>query len=196
MLDRTDTIEHRSYIEKCADNEFKYKCEFLVGKFAPTDFKIKLKGSQLVVEAIHETPVEKKTPQQLNQENFYYDNDDTYTLAAEDTTSYLGKQTEKFVRELDMPAFVDLDSLSCYLETYEDFQNVLVVEGLVQRQYQVAGDADTYVGSTANIPASVTTTVAKNPQVLSSRNAKKDLRIESSSTLSSSKIYGSNQNVN
>lgn len=175
--DRSDTIQHRSYIEKSSDgsSDFKYKCEFLVGHFAPNDFKIKLRGSQLTVEATHQTGPE-KTPQQLDLENFYYDNDATYALGS------LGKKSEKFVREIEVPKFVDTDSLICYLETYEDFQNVLVVEGAVDRRYV---DAD----------PTLLAPVAKNPQVASSRNAKNDLRIESSSTMSSSKIYASNPNV-
>lgn len=176
MLDRNDIIEHRSFIEKHGGKEYKYKCEFLVGKFESTDFKIKLCDRRLIIEALHETPVT-KTSKQFDLENFYYENDEN------DTLRYLGKHIERFVRDLDMPNFVDLDSLSCYLETYQDFQNVLIIEGIVERSHIVSTDE-----------SSTASTLAAPKNQVTYRSAKKDLPIDSSS-MSSSKIFASNQKV-
>jgi hypothetical protein len=186
MLDRTDTIEHRSYIEKSSEtDEFKYKCEFLVGKFAPTDFKIKLKGGILQIEAIHETQL---NPHKYALENFYYDNDETYL---NESGSYLRKETDRFVRELRVPHFVDLDSLTCYLETYEDFQNVLVVEGHVDKRSDfdrtfIATDVNnnTKISTTSNIhdddESSTLSPIMNSSHQFSSlnRSGKNDLNIE------------------
>lgn len=177
MLDRNGVIENRSFIEKHGENEYKYKCEILVGKFLATDFKIKLRDRQLIIEALQETPVT-KTSKQFDLENFYYDKDENCTLG------YLGKHVERFVRDLDVPNFVDLDSLSCYLETYQDFQNVLIIEGIVERSHIVSTGESSIVSTLA---------ASKNQDTLN-RSAKKDLPLNSSS-ISSSKIFASNQKV-
>jgi hypothetical protein len=143
-------LEHKCYIEK-TDLGYVYKCEFLVGKFQPTEFKIKLKENNLEVEASREMVRAGDFPQTSlssidnNTSSVYYDNNrySNNTAVADGADganrfNFLNfKEIESFKREITVPNFVDLDSLSCYLETYENFQNVLVVEGLIQKKFQL-----------------------------------------------------------
>lgn len=176
-----NNIEHRTYIEKCDSSEeddsnlFKYKCEFLVGKFGPNDFKIKLRQNNLIVEATREIH-NKKSPHQFDLDNFYYDNDQTYLNTNDDDNYFDMRETESFGREVSVPNFVDLNSLSCYLETYEDFQNVLVVEGFVNKaRYYL--DAD----------------LVRNARIKTSRQHRQDLDIAEAE---SSSIHRQYQNHN
>jgi HSP20 family molecular chaperone IbpA len=100
-------LDHRVFIEKTNDNNYKYKLKILVGNFVPADFKLKLKGNTLFVTAI--------------RENLTHTNNQ-YSLQSN------LKEIEEFKREINLPDFVLLDSVICYLEVYEDDQNFLYIE--------------------------------------------------------------------
>lgn len=132
--------EHKSYIEK-TDFGYLYKCEFLVGKFRPTEFRIKLRENNLTVEASREhiraSDLPETSMSSIDANNVYYDNNNVLNNNNNNRYNYLNfKEIESFKREINVPMFVDLDSLNCYLETYENFQNVLVVEGLIDKRFQ------------------------------------------------------------
>lgn len=107
-----NSLDHQVLIEETDDDQFKYKLKISVGAFVPTDFKLKLKGKSLLIKALRE-----RFKQQNETEN-------------KNIVSNL-KEFEEFKREVALPEFVLADTVVCYLEVYENNENLLFIEGLV-----------------------------------------------------------------
>lgn len=103
-------LDHSILIEKIG-NQFKYILKISVGPFVPTNFKLKLKNKSLLIKATREL-----VKSQHKQENEYVSN---------------LREFEEFKREINLPDFVLTNTLTCYLEVYEDSNNYLFVEGLI-----------------------------------------------------------------
>jgi HSP20 family molecular chaperone IbpA len=120
---------YRTFIEKLIDEhnvvEFKFKTEFLADDFRPSEIKLKLNGSKLIVEAVKEL----KTFKSAGSLNAPPSNDASFF------TNF--KESEKFKREIDLPGFLDLTTLSCYLETYERAESTLVVEAFIEKSSEL-----------------------------------------------------------
>lgn len=99
-----DKLKLNSYIEKCVQTGLlRYKCEFLVSDRLKADnFKLKLINDKLNIE------IDKRV----------------------ETESF--REVENFRREINVPSFVDTQTLSCFLETYENEQNLLIIEALLK----------------------------------------------------------------
>lgn len=99
-----DRLKHNSYIEKCDQTGLlKYKCEFLVSdRLKAENFKLKLINEKLNIE------IDKR----VETENF--------------------REVENFRREINVPPFVDTQTLSCFLETYENDKNLLIIEAYLK----------------------------------------------------------------
>ena len=97
-------LKHNTFIEKCDQTGLlKYKCEFLVGDHLSADnFRLKLLGDKLSVE------IDKR----IETENF--------------------REVENFRREIAIPSYVETKTLNCFLETYEDEQNLLIIEAFLK----------------------------------------------------------------
>jgi len=83
-----------------------------VGAFTPTDFKLKLHNTSLLIKATR------------------------VSLKPDNTTKNIVsniKEYEEFKREINLPECVQTDSLVCYLEVYEDNENYLFIEGLLKQ---------------------------------------------------------------
>ena len=120
----TTVPSHRTYLEKIVDSqnrvEYKFKTEFLADDFRPNEIKLKLNGATLTVEAIKEI----KTCKSANALN---------TISNDVSFFSNFKESEKFKREIDLPPFLDLATLNCYLETYQRAESVLLIEALIDK---------------------------------------------------------------
>lgn len=105
-----NSLDHQVLIEETDDDQFKYKLKISVGAFVPTDFKLKLKGKSLLIRAFRE-----HFKRQNETEN-------------KNVLSNL-KEFEEFKREITLPEFVLADTVVCYLEVYENNENLLFIEG-------------------------------------------------------------------
>jgi HSP20 family molecular chaperone IbpA len=107
----TSSFQHRTYLEKSPSNknECKFKIEFLVDDFEPKDIRLRLNGNVLSVEAARD--------ELLSNEN-------------KSIKSNL-KQTKKFKRDIELPEIINQETLTCYLETYENHENVLTIEAIL-----------------------------------------------------------------
>ncbi len=105
-----NSLDHSVLIEKNGD-QFKYILKISVGPFVPTNFKLKLKNKSLLIKATRE----------LIKSTHKIENDYVSNL----------REFEEFKREINLPDFVLTDTLTCYLEVYEDKKNYLFVEGLI-----------------------------------------------------------------
>ncbi|RNA40427.1 heat shock beta-11-like [Brachionus plicatilis] len=99
-----DRLKHNSFIEKCDQTGLlKYKWEFVVSDRLKADnFRLKLINDKLNIE------IDKR----VETENF--------------------REVENFRREITVPAFVDTQTLTCFLETYENDKNLLIVEAYLR----------------------------------------------------------------
>lgn len=96
------SLQHKTYIERTDHGDQKFKCEFQVGDFKSNDFRLKLFENKLTVQAF--------------KQNCY-------------TNNLIDHQD--FKREISLPDFVDKETVSCYLESYENIRNVLIVEAFI-----------------------------------------------------------------
>jgi len=114
-----NSLDHTVIIEKYTENQYKYKLKILVESFVPTDFKLKLKGKSLLVKATREA---------------------NRTRNESDVNEVVSnvKEYEEFKREINLPDFVINESLVCYLEVYEDNQNYLFIEGLIDENINLS----------------------------------------------------------
>ncbi|CAF0887490.1 unnamed protein product [Brachionus calyciflorus] len=106
----TDKLKNNVYIEKCDQTGLlKYKCEFLVGDHLnANNFRLKLLNEKLSIE------IEKL----VESENY--------------------REFENFRREISIPSYVDAKTLNCFLETYENNQNLLIIEALLKPDCSVS----------------------------------------------------------
>jgi HSP20 family molecular chaperone IbpA len=118
-------LKHRTFIEKLIDDKeriyYKFKCEFLVDNFRPNEIRLKLDGSKLVVDATKQIK-SFKSESSLND------------LANFSNNTPLIRETENFKREIALPSFLNLKTLTSYLETYQKDENVLVIEAYVDEK--------------------------------------------------------------
>ena len=124
-----NSLDHTVYIEKTNENKFKYKLKILVGSFVPTDFKLKLKGKNLLIRATREAI--KHDLQSLIRDDDDAEDEDEYDYDEDYEENINLKEYEEFKREITLPDFVLTNSIICYLEVYEDNQNFLYIEALV-----------------------------------------------------------------
>ena len=127
-----NSLDHTVYIEKTNENKYKYKLKILVGSFIPTDFKLKLKGKNLLIRATREAI--KHDLQSLRDDDNQDEDEDEeeeYNYDEDYEKNINLKEYEEFKRELTLPDFVLTNSIICYLEVYEDNQNFLYIEALV-----------------------------------------------------------------
>ena len=110
------SLRHKIFIEKIDDDEYKYKVEIEIGEFRPNDIKIKLKGKKLTINASRKTE-ENDIETEVNE-----------TIKPNATNL---KEFEQFKREVELPDFLILETVNCFLETYEDSQSMLVIEALI-----------------------------------------------------------------
>ena len=96
-----------------ANSDLKFKIEFYVGDFQPSDFKLKLKDNNLILEG------NKKS------------------AGSGGVNSSKLKESEHFRRDIRLPDFVLIDTVSCYLETYESSPNLLIIEALINKDYDL-----------------------------------------------------------
>jgi HSP20 family molecular chaperone IbpA len=96
-----------------ANSDLKFKIEFYVGDFQPSDFKLKLKDNNLILEGN-----KKSLPNGV-------------------ASSSKLKESEHFRRDIRLPDFVLIDTVSCYLETYENTPNLLIIEALINKDYDL-----------------------------------------------------------
>ena len=111
----SDTQQHRAYLEKISDNEYVFKIELLLGAYKPSDIRIKLLGNDLVVQAQRKFSIQEHKARK--------------NLVSNSTES------EFFEREVKLPDFIVLETLSCYLESYKDDDNVLIVEAALDKKF-------------------------------------------------------------
>lgn len=111
----SDTQQHRAYLEKISDNEYVFKIELLLGAYKPSDIRIKLLGNDLVVQAQRKFSIQEHK-------------------ARKNLVSNL-TESEFFEREVKLPDFIVLETLSCYLESYKDDDNVLIVEAALDKKF-------------------------------------------------------------
>lgn len=97
-----EVFKHKSYIDTNQNGDLKYKCEFPVANFKADQFKLKLNGTKLTIEAVNQT---------------YSPN---------------LKENEYFKREINVPEFVDKETLSCFLESYDNLRNILIIEASIK----------------------------------------------------------------
>ena len=96
---------------------FKFKVEFFVGDFEPSDFKLTSRGHLLLLEASRHAA----------------------TTVATNSNNNSNNSVEHFRREVKLPEFVLVDTLSCYLEVRGDTneKNVLVIEALIKKDFDL-----------------------------------------------------------
>jgi HSP20 family molecular chaperone IbpA len=120
---------YRTFIEKLINEhnvvEFKFKTEFLADDFRPSEIKLKLNGATLIVEAVKEL----KTFKSVGSLNIPTGNDASFFSNF--------KESEKFKREIELPSFLDLATLSCYLETYQRVESTLVIETFIEKSSEL-----------------------------------------------------------
>lgn len=132
-------LDHSILIEKVG-NQFKYILKISVGPFVPTNFKLKLKNKSLLIKASREL-----VKSQHKQENEYISN---------------LREFEEFKREINLPDFVQTNTLTCYLEVYEDSNNYLFVEGLIAESTSI-NVLNSYIKARNESQKDVTHTLSK-----------------------------------
>lgn len=128
----------RIFIEKLVDTryansspvDYKFKCEFPADDFRHNEIKLKLDGTRLIVEAVKQVKKVKSTGS-INTVG-----------TTTNESGFFTKDSEHYKRELDLPPFLDLATLNCYLETFHKSESVLVVEAYVNRSSELYTQLD------------------------------------------------------
>jgi HSP20 family molecular chaperone IbpA len=157
-LGRPSKLNGNSSSSRNANSDLKFKIEFYVGDFQPSDFKLKLKDNNLILEGN-----KKSLPNNAGG------------------SSKL-KESEHFRRDIRLPDFVLIDTVSCYLETYESSANLLIIEALINKDYDLNLN-----NNSNNYNSNSSSTLRKNPI---NYNSDTEPQINNNQTYRTTKIIG------